>query len=640
MALTDAQRRIAELTTLNELAHTLNRALDLREALESALPHVVELMGLKTGWLFLRDEASNFRLVARHDLPPAITYPGPAWADDCTCQELCLHGKLNKAVNIVRCSRLRGAVGDKRSLAQHASVPLMNGEEVLGILNVATTAFGQFTPPQLQLLSAVGFLIGTAIARTRLHEQVKVRRVQEQAALLNLSRELIVADALAPALQRLVRVSARMLEVDACAYIEADEQLGQARLAAAHGWHYLPPSGLPLVIDQVNPHLWYLPENSSSLPNDALDDLPPLIKAQGFRGHLAVSVEIGGVPSGTLMVNSYAPRQFLEDETQLLELLASQLAQTLAIDRLHQDALARQRLEQELDLARTIQASFLPDCCPTLPGYRMVAFYRAARQVGGDFYDFINLGEAMPDVSLGGQTEELRTQEISPQNNREAGLELWRSDRPAARIGRRGAQAAGQESSGRVGIVIADVTDKGVPASLFMVLSRTVIRATASDGRPPVAVLEQSNRLILADARSGLFVTCFYGILDITDHSFTYANGGHNYPLLYRAATGRVEQLHAQGLVLGIIPSPRFSQDVTSIEPGDVLCFYTDGVTEAMNQRRQLFDEDRLIEVLRTFHHLPPDQIVSRIMEAVTAFTAGAAQTDDITMVVLKRDLL
>src|SRR5215212_1909414 len=276
-ALTDAQRRIAELTTLNELAQTLNRALDLREALDAALPHIVEIMGLRTGWIFMRDEAGSFRLAARHDLPPAISYPGPAWSGDCSCQELCVNGKLNKAVNMVRCSRLKHAVGDKRSLAQHASVPLRSDNEMLGILNVATSEYGRFTPPQLQLLSAIGFMVGTAITRARLHEQVKVRRVQEQAALLKLSQELLGAESIEPALQRLVRVGARLLEADACAFVEADEQAGRAVLIAAHGWHFLPKSGLPATLDPVNPHLWYLPESSASLAADALDDLPPML---------------------------------------------------------------------------------------------------------------------------------------------------------------------------------------------------------------------------------------------------------------------------------------------------------------------------------------------------------------------------
>jgi sigma-B regulation protein RsbU (phosphoserine phosphatase) len=133
-------------------------------------------------------------------------------------------------------------------------------------------------------------------------------------------------------------------------------------------------------------------------------------------------------------------------------------------------------------------------------------------------------------------------------------------------------------------------------------------------------------------------VTCFYGILDAASHTLRFANGGHNYPLLHRAANGHVEQLQAPGIVLGVIPNPRFDEATIRLEPGDVLCLYTDGVTEAMNQRRQLFGEERLIEVLRHTSHLAPDQIVQRILDAVHGFTAGAPQNDDITLVVLKRD--
>jgi sigma-B regulation protein RsbU (phosphoserine phosphatase) len=217
-------------------------------------------------------------------------------------------------------------------------------------------------------------------------------------------------------------------------------------------------------------------------------------------------------------------------------------------------------------------------------------------------------------------------------------LEFRRTGKIAARASPKPALAAARDEPSRLGIVIADVTDKGVPAALFMALSRTLIRATASDGRQPAMVLEQANRLILSDAKSGLFVTCFYGILDLESGALTFASGGHNYPLVYRTATGRVEQLSAQGIVLGIVPEPRFDQRTVQLEPGDVVCFYTDGVTEAMDLRRQLFDEERLSEVLRRSHQLAPEEIIGRIIDAVTNFAAGAAQTDDITMVVLKRD--
>lgn len=316
---------------------------------------------------------------------------------------------------------------------------------------------------------------------------------------------------------------------------------------------------------------------------------------------MAREVLIGGAPVGLLMVNTRGPRQFSQDDVQMLAILASQAAQAFERERLQKEANERHRLERELDIAREIQASFLPDCCPNVPGYDIAAFYCAARQVGGDFYDFIML-----DAPIGEHRADAQ---------------------PAA------------PSTGKFGVVIADVTDKGVPAALFMALSRTVLRATAlgSRRREPVEVLAFANKLILADSRSGLFVTTFYGVLEPENGTFTYANGGHNYPLLYHATTGEVEPLQAVGLVLGVMPNPRFEERQVTLQPGDVLCLYTDGVTEAMNKRRQLFDDQRLAEVLRASHHLPAEQIIERILAAVARFTAGVPQMDDITLVVMKR---
>lgn len=617
---TDAQQRIKELTTLNALAQTLNRASDLREALDSALANVVELMGLSTGWIFLRSDGESYTLAARHNLPPAISYPGPAWEDDCDCQELCGSGRLEKAVNMVHCSRLRNAVGDKRGLAQHASVCLRSGDEVLGILNVATTQWGRISPPELQLLAAAGHILGTAIARARLYEQAKVRRVQEQRALLTLSQDLLLSESLEPALQRLARVGARLLEADACAFVEADEPGGRAVLRAAYGWHLPSDAPWPIPLDPASPHLWYLPERTADLHLEALADLPALLARQGFQSHMGIVVELAGAPVGTLMVNTRGPRHFLDDEAQLLGILANLLVQTLERERLHQEALAREKLEQELDLAREIQASFLPNSCPTVPGFQIEAYYRAARQVGGDFYDFIELPAAP------GQTA--HTPGAEPPRG---GAVVFRGGRLAA------PEMPDLSTAQRLGVVIADVTDKGVPAALFMALSRTLLRATAIDGRQPAEVLQRANRLIIADSRAGLFVTTFYAVLETATGHVTYANGGHNYPLLYEIATGQVRPLRAQGIVLGIVPQPQFEQHSLTMAPGDVLLLYTDGVTEAMNLERELFGDERLAAVLRAHHHRSPQEIIGAVLTAVTAFAGGQSQADDITMVVIKR---
>jgi serine phosphatase RsbU (regulator of sigma subunit) len=126
-------------------------------------------------------------------------------------------------------------------------------------------------------------------------------------------------------------------------------------------------------------------------------------------------------------------------------------------------------------------------------------------------------------------------------------------------------------------------------------------------------------------------------VLETTTGLLTYANGGHNYPLLFETATGQVSSLRAQGIVLGIIDEPQFEQQSTTMLPGDVLLLYTDGVTEAMNPQRELFGDDRLAAVLRANHHRAPQEILNAVLTEVTAFAGGQSQADDITMVVIKR---
>jgi sigma-B regulation protein RsbU (phosphoserine phosphatase) len=170
-----------------------------------------------------------------------------------------------------------------------------------------------------------------------------------------------------------------------------------------------------------------------------------------------------------------------------------------------------------------------------------------------------------------------------------------------------------------------------------MALSRTLLRASAIDGRSPVAVLERANHLILADSRAGLFVTCFYALIDPMSGLVVYANGGHNYPLLYRRATDEVTPLVAQGIVLGIIPDPHFVPGEITLAPGDILLFYTDGITEAMNAQRELFGDERLATVLRANSHRAPNEIVTAVLAAVGEFVGDTAQSDDMTIVVIKR---
>lgn len=170
-----------ELLILNHIAETLNRTTDIQAALADTLASVVELMGLQTGWIFLLDDSGKLYTAAYHDLPPALNYPGEPWIGGCSCNALFKSGELRTAVNIVQCSRLAEAEGDRHGLEFHASAPLRSEERMLGILNVASPGWDRFTPDTLLLLSAVGAQLGTAIERSRLAQRaVALAAVEER----------------------------------------------------------------------------------------------------------------------------------------------------------------------------------------------------------------------------------------------------------------------------------------------------------------------------------------------------------------------------------------------------------------------------------------------------------------------------
>jgi len=281
--------------------------------------------------------------------------------------------------------------------------------------------------------------------------------------------------------------------------------------------------------------------------------------------------------------------EFTAGDEKLLMALAGQAAIALETARLHQEEIQRERLEEELTIAREIQLSLLPETCPVIPGWEVAAAYRPARTVGGDLYDFLELpGEPR-----------------------------------------------------RMGLVIADVTDKGVPAALFMAFSRTIIRTMSMSGRygSPADVLRRANRLIVRDVQSDsrLLLSAFYATLDIDGGRLTYTNGGHNPPLWLQAATGEVQALPARGIVLGIFEDIQLEEHAIQVAPGDLLVFYTDGVTEARDTGSQFFEEERLRDVVVAHPEASAQQLVEAIIEAVEAFSGEAPQADDITLFVVKR---
>jgi serine phosphatase RsbU (regulator of sigma subunit)/tetratricopeptide (TPR) repeat protein len=248
-------------------------------------------------------------------------------------------------------------------------------------------------------------------------------------------------------------------------------------------------------------------------------------------------------------------------------------------------ALASQRDAQELARAAQIQGSFLPKESPQITGWEFVVKLEPARQTSGDFYDFIPL------------------------------------------------------TKNRWGIVVADVADKGTAAALFMTSCRSLIRTYAGDYEMwPEIVLSETNRRLLADTRSGLFVTVFYGILDIGNGLLTYANAGHNPPY-FIDNEGNIQPLNRTGTPLGIFAEAAWEQAQISFAPGDALVIYTDGITDSQNSAETLFGVTNLIETIQNHRGLSAVEIQDGILKDVHDFVGEAPQFDDITLMVLSRNL-
>lgn len=258
------------------------------------------------------------------------------------------------------------------------------------------------------------------------------------------------------------------------------------------------------------------------------------------------------------------------------------MAQRLA--HLRKEALARERLEKELALAREIQTSFLPEDVPGVPGWTFTASLEPARHVSGDFYDFIPLPR-----------------------------ERW-------------------------GVLVADVADKGMPAALYMALARTLIRAYAAEHvADPAACLVAANDRIVADTHSDLFVTVFYGVLNPADGVLAFCNAGHNPPYLCHADGRPIESLTNTGMALGVLPGAPLESCRTTLAPGDRLVLYTDGLTEAHNAALEPFGSERLVEYLAAANGTGADRLHVGIRARVADFVGDAPQFDDLTLMVVAR---
>jgi len=330
-----------------------------------------------------------------------------------------------------------------------------------------------------------------------------------------------------------------------------------------------------------------LRDKTSILVRDAqLDDAfkgRMSIVEQKVHTMMAVPLQTKERIIGLIYVDSpFVLREFTKDDLNLLSVMGHIAAIRVENARLAEIEQTERIMQRDLSQAAEIQGRMLPAQAPEVPGTDLAGFNAACRTVGGDYYDFFPY------------------------------------------------------SNGRVALALGDVSGKGMPASLMMMALHARVQVLAEDPGNLAAFMSRLNKATCAQCPSNRFITFFFCVVDTTNNVLTFANAGHNPPILVRAS-GEAQLLEGGGPVLGILPIAPYREQSTPFNPGDMLVLYSDGVTEANNSAYDEYGEDRFIEVLKRYREAPASEIVGAVTRDLTEFAAGAPPADDITLVVAKR---
>ena len=595
-------------TVLLQVAETYQAAESIDELLSTTTRLIPLLIGVKQCGIFLWEDASQiFILTSWYGLrrPPSKTIFSP--------EDAIAFKTLNDTLSPVFITNIQQDLNlPELDLPDEQTtlvlLPLIARNKLLGAIIIAHQATGQ--PFTMQFFNDQTILILEGITRqTALAlENLQLLEARQEegyvtAVMLQVAQAVASQNNLQDILETIIHLMPILVGVDSCAiYLWDDKdqifhpatafssiQGFKEKLLAVHYaagefplldnvQHNRKMVFCPLISRDLSPEHWKDLVCFPSLEQNALTSIRGFDWIIGFP--LAVKSEIYGV----LVANDTgASPAFREKRIEIVSGIAQQIALAIQNEKLNQEMVERERMEREIQLARQIQQAFLPDKLPEAGAWKILSKWNTARSVGGDFYDAFPLDDD------------------------------------------------------QLGLVIADVADKGMAAALYMTVTRTLIRANSKTFTSPAAVLEKVNELLTLDSQNGMFVTAVYAVLNLKTGFLIYANAGHNLPLLSQSSGSIVKPLLKGGLALGILDKISLLDHQIQILPGDCLLLYTDGVTETFSPSGEPFGERRLRSFLRDQSCNSLESMFERLDQALIDFRQGMPPSDDVTLLAVRR---
>jgi sigma-B regulation protein RsbU (phosphoserine phosphatase) len=475
---------------------------------------------------------------------------------------------------------------------------LRAGNRPLGVLTLSHHTAGHYGHEAQAMTATFANYAAVAIENARLYDSAQ-EQSYASAALLQVAQAVANSNNLDETIGSIVRITPILVGVRACGiYLSEAERYhpthsyGFSEAALAILWNRdFSPGEFPLldaVRETAQMAVGLLP---SEISDDWID--PEIARTEQETlyalqtgNHLLIGfpLMIKNDLFGVMLVEEDSDaRRFRQKRVDIVSSIAQQMALSIQNEHLQLEMVSRERLEHEIQLARQIQKTFLPEHLPEIAGWNLAATWITARQVGGDFYDVIEL------------------------------------------------------PGGRLGLFIADVSDKGIPAALFMALTRTLVRAVVFDTPSPAEAMQRVNALIIPDNQQGMFVTAVYGVLTLESGEFTYANAGHNPPIFLRRANRTTHLLRRTGAALGIIEDVPMEDRTIILEPDDFLLLYTDGLTEAFSLEDETYGDERLQQVLWAADAETARGVLDVLEKSVRQFMGSLPPADDLTMLGVRR---